>query len=67
MDFNNYDFVSFDIFDTLLSRKIARPKDLFSLIQANLSYDSQYIAWPDLVDNFSVIREKAEEKPGNIR
>jgi predicted HAD superfamily hydrolase len=62
MDFNNYDFVSFDIFDTLLSRKIARPKDLFSLIQANLSYDSQYIAWPDLVDNFSVIREKAEEK-----
>lgn len=62
MNFNNYDFVSFDIFDTLLSRKIARPKDLFSMIQANLSYDNKYVAWPDLVDNFSVIREKAEEK-----
>ena len=30
----NYDVISFDIFDTLLSRRLAKPQDVFSLMES---------------------------------
>ncbi len=37
MNFKKYKTVSFDIFDTLVSRRIYRPRDLFSLMQSTLA------------------------------
>ena len=57
----NYDVISFDIFDTLLSRRLAKPQDVFSLMESFLSTQKKWVNWPDLVDNFTVLRVKAEE------
>ena len=50
----NYDVISFDIFDTLLSRRLAKPQDVFSLMESFLSTQKKWVNWPDLVDNFTV-------------
>lgn len=34
MDFSRYDVVSFDVFDTLVARCVARPSDVFLLVEA---------------------------------
>lgn len=57
----NYDVISFDIFDTLLSRRLAKPQDVFSLMESFLSTQKKWVNWPELVDNFTVLRVKAEE------
>lgn len=60
MKLNKFNVISFDIFDTLVSRRLYRPKDLFSLMQSimsnmDLTKESIYV-----IDNFSEIRIKAE-------
>lgn len=49
----NYKVISFDIFDTLLKRKVNNPKDVFQLMQLNIG---------EKIPNFKDRRIKAEEK-----
>ncbi|EBY6961407.1 glycosyl transferase, partial [Salmonella enterica] len=44
MNFKKYKTVSFDIFDTLVSRRIYRPRDLFSLMQSTLATENFFIS-----------------------
>ena len=52
---SSYDVVSFDIYDTLITRKIAEPKQLFKLVQASASVKAMD------VPNFSSDRVEAEK------
>ncbi|EAM5667993.1 hypothetical protein EOH21_00180 [Salmonella enterica] len=44
MNFKKYKTVSFDIFDTLVSRRVYRPRDLFSLMQSTLATENFFIS-----------------------
>lgn len=50
-----YDVISFDIFDTLVKRDVARPEDVFSLVEKMYNTDHA-----DVVNNFLHIRKQAE-------
>lgn len=52
----DYDVISFDIFDTLIYRKIEKPNDIFNIMSAEMSMN-------DFVD----IRKKAENMARNLR
>lgn len=54
---NAADIVSFDVFDTLLVRNVARPTDLFKIVQENFNQFSRYYLSPD----FTNMRIKAEQ------
>ncbi|WP_241603066.1 HAD family hydrolase [Rosenbergiella nectarea] len=60
MNLENYKTISFDIFDTLVSRRLYRPKDLFSLVQSQLSTMDSMLDFDEIIDNFSEIRIQAE-------
>ncbi len=53
-EIDSHNIISFDIFDTLLTRKVYEPQDVFALL--DLEYKSQY---PFL---FSVERQRAEQE-----
>lgn len=56
-----YELYSFDIFDTLLTRKVARPTGIFVLMQYKLAMDSLYNNIPlDFKTNFYQYRVDAE-------
>lgn len=56
-EIENYEYISFDIFDTAVLRKIKEPKDIFSFIAR---YTEKYS--PDIYfDNFYIQRISAEE------
>ncbi|EAQ7589363.1 hypothetical protein D5372_24175, partial [Salmonella enterica] len=61
MNFKKYKTVSFDIFDTLVSRRIYRPRDLFSLMQSTLATEKFFISAYEIgiIDNFPEIRVQA--------
>lgn len=52
-----YDYVSFDVFDTLLKRNIAQPSDIFKLIQqqGKIKFGSE-------ADNFALERKQSEAR-----
>lgn len=52
---NKYDYVSFDIFDTLIKRNVKDPTDIFDVIEK--VYSEKY----STINNFKEIRIKAEE------
>ncbi len=54
-EIENADIISFDVFDTLITRQVLHPKDVFSLVEilANKEFDVDF--------DFSSIRIKAEE------
>lgn len=57
----NYNLYSFDIFDTLLTRKVARPTGIFVLMQHILNKDILYKNFPeDVKSNFYNYRTDAE-------
>lgn len=62
MNFKKYKTVSFDIFDTLVSRRIYRPRDLFSLMQSTLATENFFISAYEIgiIDNFPEISVQAE-------
>lgn len=56
-----YDLVSFDIFDTLVSRKTARPSGIFQIMQESLFLSQRYDDIPQfLKQNFAQIRKDEE-------
>lgn len=54
---SKYQYVSFDIFDTLIKRLVYHPHQVFSLMQSYAKINGIY-----LPDNFKDIRVKAEQK-----
>ena len=60
MRFDNFNVISFDIFDTLVSRRLFRPKDLFSLMQSKISVMDCFLQLTEIIDDFSEIRIRAE-------
>lgn len=52
-----YEYISFDIFDTLIRRLVYHPHQVFSLMQSYAEINDIY-----LPDNFKEIRVKAEQK-----
>ena len=53
-EIDNYDYVSFDVFDTLLVRKCGDPKNIFYLMQRELSRNNSKF------NNFAKERVKSE-------
>lgn len=54
--------ISFDVFDTLITRTTATPYGVFVLMQRELENSREYLEIPrDLCGNFAVIRENAEK------
>lgn len=60
MNLENQDVISFDIFDTLVSRIFYRPKDLFSLIQSKISTMDCMLNFSEIIDGFTEMRIQAE-------
>ena len=60
MNLDNYNVISFDIFDTLVSRIVYRPKDLFSLMQSKISTMDCMLNYSEIIDNFTEIRIQSE-------
>lgn len=57
----NYDLYSFDIFDTIITRKVAQPKGIFALMQHKLLFDENYKDFPqDIKTNFFKYRTNSE-------
>jgi predicted HAD superfamily hydrolase len=53
--FQPYTHISFDLFDTLLIRRLMQPKDLFTLVEKSLENDPSFS-----VQNFTAIRIASE-------
>jgi len=57
----NYDLYSFDIFDTIITRKVAQPRGIFALMQHKLLFDAEYKDFPqDIKTNFFKYRTNSE-------
>lgn len=57
----NYDLYSFDIFDTIITRKVAKPTGIFALIQHEINTDLKFADLPlDVKTNFFKYRINAE-------
>ena len=59
----NAELYSYDIFDTIVTRKVATPQGIFSVIQKILNDNTSYADIPqNLKDNYYEIRVSAERK-----
>lgn len=57
----NYDLYSFDIFDTIITRKVAKPKGIFVLMHHEINTNPKFANLPlDIKTNFFQYRENAE-------
>lgn len=56
------DVVSFDIFDTLLSRKIGAPVDVFELVRSKLLMDDITLIHHDVMMNYPHLRRQSEQE-----
>ena len=54
---NKYEYVSFDMFDTLIKRNVNNPSDIFELVQ--IEYNKRY---NKDINNYKAIRINAELK-----
>ena len=58
---DRYEYISFDIFDTLIKRNVKKPSDIFKL--TNLKYQQETGI---SINNYPKLREEAENKARNI-
>lgn len=57
---------SFDIYDTLITRKTATPEGIFALMQEKLINSEEYVDYPErLIHNFYLLRIQAEKVARN--
>lgn len=57
----NADLISFDIFDTLITRKTSTPKGIFKLIEHKLNTLDNFKSYPTILrENFVTIRQESE-------
>ena len=59
-EIRNHDVISFDVFDTLIHRLVAKPRAVFSLMEAQLRNTQHVKAFPVLGTSFAVNRRQAE-------
>ena len=58
---------SFDVFDTLITRKLGTPKGIFAIIQDKLTNERNYEDLPDILrENFFELRIAAEQAAGRF-
>lgn len=58
----DYDLYSFDVFDTLITRKTATPKGIFAIIQKKLQSYDVYNSFPsNIIANFYILRVQSEQ------
>ena len=57
---DKYDFISFDIFDTLLKRNVQKPTDIFTFIEQRYNENNK-----EKIKNFKNLRENAEIEARN--
>jgi predicted HAD superfamily hydrolase len=55
-----HDLISFDVFDTLILRKVAKPTDVFSLVKVKLLAAPEALLHQQTVDAFPELRVRAE-------
>ena len=61
MDLSRYEYISFDMYDTLIKRNICKPKDIFKLVETE--YNKKYHS---NISNFYQLRIKSEENIRNL-
>lgn len=59
---DNFEIVSFDIFDTLLKRSVFKPEDAFILIQKKLEAEHRHLLNPLIVKRFPELRAGFERQ-----
>src|SRR6202034_3538316 len=55
-----HDLISFDVFDTLILRKVSKPTDVFSLVKMKLIAAPEALLHQQTVDAFPELRVRAE-------
>ncbi len=55
-----HDLISFDVFDTLIFRKVSKPTDVFSLVKVKLLAAPEALLHQRTVDAFPELRVRAE-------
>ncbi len=55
-----HELISFDVFDTLILRKVSKPTDVFSLVKLKLIAAPEALLHQDTVDAFPQLRVRAE-------
>lgn len=59
---SDFDLYSFDIFDTLVTRKVATPKGIFAIMQDEINKNENYKTLPENIkENFYLIRVNIEQ------
>lgn len=58
----NFDYVSFDIFDTLVKRAVSEPDDIFRIMAKKCSSDSSF---PAFINEFHEVRTASEKTARN--
>ena len=56
----SHDVISFDVFDTLIFRAVAKPSSVFALVKLRLLTGEAALYHPDVVDAFPELRIQAE-------
>lgn len=64
---NNFQIISFDIFDTLIHRHTSAPMDVFDAVRSKLIESELALFHPKLIDNFPELRRNSEQKARQIR
>lgn len=59
---NNFNTISFDIFDTLVHRHTYAPMDVFDAVRSKLMDSQLALFQPNLIDNFPQLRRTSEQK-----
>ena len=67
VDFLDFELVSFDIFDTLLHRRVLAPVDVFELVRLRAFEDPRSLLNHQSLDNFVETRMLAEAKARTLR
>lgn len=60
-NFNHFQTVSFDIFDTLIHRHTYAPVDIFDAVRSKLMDSELALFYPKLIDNFPEFRRMSEQ------
>ena len=64
---DNFQTVSFDIFDTLVHRLTAAPMDIFDAVRSQLIHSELALSHPKLIANFPHFRRSSEQKAREVR
>lgn len=64
---NGVHIASFDVFDTLLIRKVDNPATVFYLVQAQILSSKKYQCYNDIFHDFAVARVSAEKSAREIK